>query len=66
LAGPIDEVTSAIGLSVLLSVLAHGLSARPLAGRYAAIRAEELEEAHHPEPTVRRFVSRAPHMQVPK
>ena len=27
--GPIDEVVGAIGLTVLLSVLAHGLSARP-------------------------------------
>jgi NhaP-type Na+/H+ or K+/H+ antiporter len=54
--GPIDEVISAIGLTVLLSVLAHGLSARPLAGRYAARHAEDLDKAQHPEPTVRRFV----------
>ena len=59
LGGPIDEVVSAIGLTVLLSVLAHGLSARPLAGRYATSRADDLEEAQHPEPTVRRFVSKA-------
>ena len=55
--GPIDEVVGAIGLTVLLSVLAHGLSARPLAGRYAASRAGGLDESQHPEPTVRRFVS---------
>jgi sodium/hydrogen antiporter len=36
--GPIEEVVGAIGLTVLLSVLAHGLSARPLAGQYAAHR----------------------------
>jgi NhaP-type Na+/H+ or K+/H+ antiporter len=55
--GPIDEVVGAIGLTVLLSVLAHGLSARPLAGRYAAGRAEDLDEAQDPEPALRRFVS---------
>jgi sodium/hydrogen antiporter len=55
--GPVDEAVSAIGLTVLLSVLAHGLSARPLAGRYAANRAEVPDESQHPEPAVRRFVS---------
>jgi NhaP-type Na+/H+ or K+/H+ antiporter len=55
--GPVDEVVGTIGLTVLLSVLAHGLSARPLAGRYAAIRADGLDESQHPEPNVRRFVS---------
>jgi len=58
-AGPIDEVVGAIGLTVLLSVVAHGLSARPLAGRYAASRGQ-LDESLHPEPAVRRFVSQAP------
>ena len=57
--GPIDQVVGAIGLTVLLSVVAHGLSARPLAGRYAASRTQ-LDEPQHPEPTVRRFVSQAP------
>ena len=56
-AGPIDEVIGAIGLTVLLSVLAHGLSARPLAGRYAANRGADQDESQHPEPAVRRFVS---------
>jgi NhaP-type Na+/H+ or K+/H+ antiporter len=56
-AGPIDEVIGAIGLTVLLSVLAHGLSARPLAGRYAANRGADQNESQHPEPAVRRFVS---------
>ncbi len=55
--GPVDEVVGTIGLTVLLSVLAHGLSARPLAGRYAADRGGDLDESQHPEPTVRRFVS---------
>jgi sodium/hydrogen antiporter len=57
--GPIDEVVGTIGLTVLLSVLAHGLSARPLAGRYATSRGGQLDEPQHPEPTVRRFVSQA-------
>ncbi len=56
-AGPIDEVVGAIGLTVLLSVLAHGLSARPLAGRYAATRDADQDESQHPEPAVRRLVS---------
>ena len=56
-AGPIDEVVGAIGLTVLLSVLAHGLSARPLAGRYAATRGADQDESQHPEPAVRRLVS---------
>jgi sodium/hydrogen antiporter len=57
--GPIDEVVGTIGLTVLLSVLAHGLSARPLAGRYATSRGGQLDEPQHAEPTVRRFVSQA-------
>jgi sodium/hydrogen antiporter len=36
--GPVDEVIGVIEPTVLLSVFAHGLSARPLAGRYAAGR----------------------------
>jgi NhaP-type Na+/H+ or K+/H+ antiporter len=28
--GPVDEVVGTIGLTVLLSVIAHGLTARPL------------------------------------
>ena len=54
--GPIDEVVGAIGLTVLLSVLAHGLSARPLAGRYAASRGADQDEPTS-EPAVRRLVS---------
>jgi NhaP-type Na+/H+ or K+/H+ antiporter len=57
-AGPIDEVVSTIGLTVLLSVLAHGLSARPLAGRYAGHRGADQDDSRHLEPAVRRFVSR--------
>ena len=34
-------VVGTIGLTVLLSVLAHGLSARPLAGRYGRSRADQ-------------------------
>ena len=57
--GPIDEVVGTIGLTVLLSVLAHGLSARPLAGRYAANSRGQLDESQYPEPALRRFVSQA-------
>jgi hypothetical protein len=46
-----------MGLTVLLSVLAHGVSARPLAGRYAANRGADQDELQHPEPAVQRFVS---------
>jgi NhaP-type Na+/H+ or K+/H+ antiporter len=34
--GEADRAVAIIGMTVLLSVLAHGLSARPLADRYAA------------------------------
>jgi hypothetical protein len=43
---------------VLLSVLAHGLSALPLAGRYAATQADQLA-THEAEPIVRRLVSKS-------
>ena len=56
-AGPVDEVIATIGLTVLLSVLAHGLSGRPLAGRYATNRKGDVDESQRPEPAVRRFVS---------
>lgn len=39
--GPADDVVTAIGLTVLLSVLLHGLSAYPLIGRYATTAAAE-------------------------
>jgi sodium/hydrogen antiporter len=55
--GPVDTVVGTIGLTVLLSVLAHGLSARPLAGRYGRSQSDE-PATDHPEPTVRRLVSR--------
>jgi NhaP-type Na+/H+ or K+/H+ antiporter len=55
--GPIDEVVAAIGLTVLLSVVFHGLTAQPLARRYAATQQPDQEPAEHPEPALRRFVS---------
>jgi sodium/hydrogen antiporter len=55
--GPIDEVVATIGLTVLLSVLLHGLTALPLAGRYASSQQADQEPAEHPEPALRRFVS---------
>jgi NhaP-type Na+/H+ or K+/H+ antiporter len=55
--GPLDEVVATIGLTVLLSVLFHGLSAQPLAGRYAAKHRADLEPVLYPEPTLRRLGS---------
>ena len=55
--GPIDEVVATIGLTVLLSVLLHGMTGQPLAKRYAATHRADLEPAEHPEPALRRFVS---------
>ena len=55
--GPIDEIVATISLTVLLSVFLHGLTAQPLAGRYAATHRPELEPLEHPEPTLRRLVS---------
>ena len=56
-AGPIDEVVGAIGLTVLLSVVAHGSvpDPSPVATPPAAVT--DLDESQHPEPAVRRFVS---------
>jgi sodium/hydrogen antiporter len=56
---PIDEVVATIGLTVLLSVVFHGLTAQPLAKRYAATQQADQEPAVHPEPALRRFVSRS-------
>jgi NhaP-type Na+/H+ or K+/H+ antiporter len=55
--GPVEEVVGAIGLTVLLSVVVHGLSARPLAGLYATDRTHGHDDVRHPEPALRRFVS---------
>ena len=55
--GPIGQVVATIGLTVLLSVVFHGLTAQPLARRYAATQQADQEPAEHPEPTLRRFVS---------
>ena len=55
--GPIEEVVSTISLTVLLSVVVHGLTARPLAGRYAATHRADLEPVQLPEPALRHLVS---------
>jgi NhaP-type Na+/H+ or K+/H+ antiporter len=55
--GPIDEVVATIGLTVLFSVVFHGLTAQPLARRYAATHPVDQEPAEHPELALRRFVS---------
>jgi sodium/hydrogen antiporter len=55
--GPVQTVVGTIGFTVLLSVVAHGLSARTLAGRYGRTRVEQALSSE-PEPVVRRLVSR--------
>lgn len=57
LPGPIDEVVATIALTVMLSVVVHGLTAQPLAGRYASTHPVHLEPVQHPEPTLRRLVA---------
>jgi sodium/hydrogen antiporter len=57
LPGPIEEIVATISLTVLLSVFLHGLTAQPLAGRYAATHRADLEPTEHREPTLRRLVS---------
>jgi NhaP-type Na+/H+ or K+/H+ antiporter len=51
-----DRAVAVIGMTVLLSVVAHGLSAKPLAARYGAAVARSApppEEAPLPQPPVR-------------
>ena len=55
--GPLDEVVATISLTVLLSVVLHGLSAQPLAGWYAAKYRPDLELVEHPESALRHLVS---------
>jgi len=55
--GPLDEVVATISLTVLLSVVVHGLTAQPLARRYAATHPADLEPVEYPEPTLRHLVS---------
>jgi NhaP-type Na+/H+ or K+/H+ antiporter len=45
LGGSADEAISVIGLTVLLSVLAHGLTAGPLAARYGKAAAAHVLES---------------------
>lgn len=51
--GPVDDVVATIGLTVLLSVVAHGLTAHPLAGRYAAVHPAAKDISENREPTLR-------------
>jgi sodium/hydrogen antiporter len=55
--GAVQTVVGTIGLTVLLSVLAHGFSARPLAGRYGQSRADQHQPGE-PEPVLRHLVAR--------
>ena len=56
--GPVQGMVGTIGFTVLLSVLARGLSARSLAGRYAATQADQVA-TEESEPIVRRLVSKS-------
>ena len=54
-----DRAVAVIGMTVLLSVVAHGLSAKPLAARYGATEARRTPTpagAARPQPPVRRLV----------
>jgi NhaP-type Na+/H+ or K+/H+ antiporter len=54
-----DRAVAVIGMTVLLSVVAHGLSAKPLAARYGATEARRTPTpagAGRPQPPVRRLV----------
>ncbi|MEV6304340.1 cation:proton antiporter [Actinoplanes sp. NPDC051861] len=60
--GEADSAVAVIGLTVLFSVLAHGFSAKPLAGRYAASVAHHAHAApDRPPVPVRGLV---PHPEV--
>ena len=69
--GAVDIAVATIGLTVLASVLLHGLSAQPLVARYAAGRTAEQPVESPPEPPttvpVRHLVrpSTAPHHADP-
>ena len=45
LGGPADEALTVIGVTVLLSVIAHGFSAAPLAARYGAAAARRAQQS---------------------
>lgn len=58
-----DHAVAIIGMTVLLSVLAHGLSAKPLAARYGASPASSTVPPEAPglnQPSVRGLVRRHP------
>ena len=54
--GPVDDVVATIGLSVLLSVLLHGLTARPLVAWLASAQQVEAEPNTPPDVQVRHLV----------
>ncbi len=58
-----DQAVAVIGMTVLLSVLAHGLSAKPLATRYGATVADLIQPtgAGLTQPAVRGLLRRHPH-----
>ena len=58
-----DQAVAVIGMTVLLSVFAHGLSAKPLANRYGATVADLTQPtgAGLTQPAVRGLLRRHPH-----
>jgi NhaP-type Na+/H+ or K+/H+ antiporter len=63
-----DNVLAAITVTVLLSVLLHGLTARPLAGHYAAVLDEGTAERRAkgvPSLATRRTLGSGPGLNVP-
>jgi NhaP-type Na+/H+ or K+/H+ antiporter len=54
-----DRAVAVIGMTVLLSVLAHGLSAKPLAARYGATGADASAAPAGMEPRVRGLTHRS-------
>jgi sodium/hydrogen antiporter len=56
LPGPIDEIVATISLTVLLSVVLHGLTAQPLARRYASTHRADVEQVAYAEPALRHLV----------
>jgi NhaP-type Na+/H+ or K+/H+ antiporter len=60
--GAVGDVVATIGLTVLLSVVLHGLSARPLVGWYAAHDLTDVTDVtdEHVDVAVRHLVRPAP------
>jgi sodium/hydrogen antiporter len=57
-----SQAVTVISITVLLSVIVHGVTAQPLAARYAAVRADDSEPTHADlsEMPARKLVRRGP------